>query len=233
MHGLTVGPGPHLRPHSFRLVQRPKAIEARSSDQLTHLANLGSKMPSWHAVALCVHCSVVVSLAVSCTPPAAMAGLISPTLLSQRPLKHRSITGIYIRRTHLYNCTRKHLAMNIFVCLEIPPSMQASMRSACKEPARKVRIVIADVPEEKEKQNLHLRHKRHNHQHHLPWGTVATDMHRSPGLDRPTSFVPTGDPTRWPSPGQNPNFGDKGFVGDASNRSESVSRYITQSRSQC
>lgn len=148
-------------------------------------------------------------------------------------LKHRSITGIYIRRTHLYNCTRKHLAMNIFVCLEIPPSMQASMRSACKEPARKVRIVIADVPEEKEKQNLHLRHKRHNHQHHLPWGTVATDMHRSPGLDHPTSFVPTGDPTRWPSPGQNPNFGDKGFVGDASNRSESVSRYITQSRSQC
>ncbi len=54
--------------------------------------------------------------------------------------------------------------MNIFVCLEIPPSMQPSMRSACKEPARKVRIVIADMPEVKEKQNLHLRHKRHNHQ---------------------------------------------------------------------
>jgi hypothetical protein len=62
----------------------PKAIEARSSDQLTHLADLGSKVPSWHAVALCVHSSLVVSLAVSCTPPAAMAGLIIPTLLGQR-----------------------------------------------------------------------------------------------------------------------------------------------------
>jgi hypothetical protein len=98
------------------------------------------------------------------------------------------------------------------------------MRSACKEPARKVRIVIADMLEEKEKQNLRLRQQQYHHHQHLPRGTVATDMHRSPGLDHLTSFLPAGDPSRWPSLGQNPNFGDKGFVGDASNRSSSVSR---------
>jgi hypothetical protein len=64
-------------------------------------------------------------------------------------------------------------------------------------------------------------------------GTVAADMHRSPGLDHPTSFLPGGDSTPWPRSESQflGGHGDKGFVGDASNRSSSVSRYITQSRS--
>lgn len=97
-------------------------------------------------------CSPVISVGCSltCKPPAAVAGLMIPTLPGPRPLKHH-ITGIYIRGTHLYAHTREHLNISISVCLEILAMMQASVRSACKQPGRKVRIVIADMPEEKTK----------------------------------------------------------------------------------
>lgn len=146
-------------------------------------------------------CSVFFGVACdfSCTPPAAVAGLIMMYYA-------HSVGPVPVAATHctdIYSTYEGHIYTPIPGKIWIYPCLciyrcWLRYKLQCGQHVK----VIADMPETKRKRNLSSPaiHQQAAYPIIVPRGTVAADMHRSPGLDRttPTSFLSGGDPTPWP-----------------------------------
>lgn len=156
MHGLTVGPRAKTSAGRLQTGPTPKVIEVRSSEPLTHSVDLGSKVLSWHALALCVRsfrCRLRPLLQTPCSRGwlnhDGLCPLCRPVPVAA--LRYRHIQ--YIRGTQLYAHPKEDPNTSMSMYLQMLATIQTSMRSAWKCPGRKVRNTIADMPETKKKRN--------------------------------------------------------------------------------
>lgn len=120
-----------------------------------------------------------------------------PTLSGLYPCRHRIVQAktVHTRNTSIRPSERT--SEDIHVHVSIDAGYDTNFNAVGMSMSRE--NMIADMAETKKKRNPRLQQSTSSqHTPNTPRGTVAADMHRSPGLDHPTSFLPGGDPTPWP-----------------------------------